>query len=119
MKNIFFAIFAVFIFAQCSEEEIVPQQAQAPAEESVEVAPEPTGSMTISGVFTSYEEIADCKTCTYIVPTDAAIVDGEKLGLEPGAVICLDKAKQYGDVDFVNLEGSEESPIRIGATRFQ
>jgi hypothetical protein len=119
MKNILFAAVTVFTFSQCTEEEIVPQQTETPAVEAVEVAPEATGSMTISGIFTSYEEIADCKTCTYVVPADVAIVDGKELDLKPGSVICLDKAKQYGDIDFVNLEGSEESPIRIGTTTFK
>src|SRR5690606_17649157 len=118
MKNILIAAFTVFALSQCTEEEVVPAQAPAPAEEAVEVAPA-TGSMTISGVYTSYEEIADCKTCTYVVPVDVAIVDGKELNLTPGSVICLDKAKQYGDVDFVNLEGSKESPIRIGTTTFK
>ncbi len=118
MKNILIAAFTVFALSQCTEEEVVPSQAPAPAEEAVEVAPA-TGSMTISGVYTSYEDIADCKTCTYVVPVDVAIVDGKELNLTPGSVICLDKAKQYGDVDFVNLEGSKESPIRIGTTTFK
>lgn len=118
MKNILFAAFTVFALSQCSEEEVVPAQAPVAAAEEVESAPA-TGSMTISGIYTSYEDIADCKTCTYVVPVDVAIVDGKELNLKPGSVICLDKAKQYGDVDFVNLEGSEQSPIRIGTTTFK
>lgn len=114
MKNILFAAFTVFTLSQCTEDEIVPQQAETPMAEEVEIAPAATGSMTISGVFTSYEDIEDCKTCTYIVPADLAVVDGKELGLEPGAVICLNKAIQYGDVDFINLEGTEQRPIKIG-----
>ena len=85
----------------------------------MEIAPAATGSMTISVVYTSYEDIQDCKTCTYVVPEDLAIVDGKELGLKPGSVICLNKAIQYGDIDFLNLEGTEENPIRIGNTTFK
>ena len=120
MKTFLFAAFTVFSLTQCTEEEIVPQDATTPAIETVAApAVEATGSMTISGVFTSYEEIGDCKTCTYVVPEGAATVDGKELNLKPGSVICLDKAIQYGDVDFVNLEGTEQSPIRIGTTTFK
>ncbi|HEY9490211.1 MAG TPA: hypothetical protein VIQ51_17865, partial [Chryseosolibacter sp.] len=77
---------------------------------------EATGSMTISGVYTSYEDVKDCTTCTFVVPSDMLIVDGKELGLKPGAIICLDKAVRYGDVEFVNLQGTEDKPITIGST---
>ena len=118
MKNLLLAVFALFIFSQCTEEEIAPDQAEATQTEAVSLPIEATGSMTISGVFTSYEDIKDCTTCTFVVPADLAVVDGKELGLKPGAVICLDKAIRYSDVDFVNLEGTEENPIRIGSTTF-
>ena len=114
MKKILFAAFTLFIFSQCAEEEIAPAQPAAATAEAPAVAVDPTGSMTISGIYTTYEAIEDCKTCTFVVPADMAIVDGKELDLKAGAVICLDKTIQYGDVDFVNLEGTEESPIRIG-----
>jgi hypothetical protein len=119
MKNILVAAFAVFSLAQCTEEEIVPAQTEVSAVEAVELPIQATGSMTISGIFTSYEDIEDCKTCTYVVPADIAVVDGKELNLKAGSVICLDKAIKYGDVDFVNLEGTEENPIRIGAAKFK
>ena len=118
MKKILVAAFAVFTLAQCTEEEIVPAQAEAGPVEAVELPAQATGSMTISGVFTTYEDVADCKTCTYVVPADVAVVDGKELDLKEGAIICLDKAIKYGDIDFVNLEGTEENPIRIGSTTF-
>lgn len=114
MKKIFFAASAFFIFSQCTEEEIVPNEAKAPAAEAAEVAQIATGSMTISGVYTVYEAIEDCSTCTFVVPADMAIVDGAELDLKEGAVICLDKAIAYGDVEFINLAGTENSPIKIG-----
>lgn len=118
MKNILVAAFAVFSLAQCTEEEIVPARAEVSAVEALQLPMQATGSMTITGVFTSYEDVEDCKTCTYVVPADVAIVDGKELNLKAGSVICLDKAIQYGNVDFVNLEGTEENPIRIGTTKF-
>jgi hypothetical protein len=116
MKKILFAASALFIFAQCTEEEIVPSQSVVAPVEDVAVPMEATGSMTISGIYTSYEDIKDCKTCTFVVPADLSVVDGNELGIKAGAVICLNKAIQYGDVDFVNLEGTESNPIRIGTT---
>lgn len=120
MKNILFALFTVLILAQCSEEDVVPQQqpVQAASEE-LPLTAEPTGSMTISGVFTTYGDVENCKTCTYVVPENLQVVDGKELNLKAGSVICLDKAKRYGDIDFVNLEGTEESPILIGSTIFK
>lgn len=118
MKNILVAAIAVFSLTQCTEEEIVPAQSEVSAAKTVDLPIQATGSMTISGVFTSYEDVEDCKTCTYVVPADRAIVDGKELNLKPGSVICLDQAVRYGDVDFVNLEGTEESPIIIGSAKF-
>lgn len=118
MKKFLIAAFAVFTLAQCTEEEIVPAQAEVGPVEAVELPAQATGSMTISGVFTTYEDVEDCKTCTYVVPADVAVVDGKELNLKAGSVICLDKVIQYGDIDFVNLEGTEENPIKIGSTQF-
>lgn len=119
IKNILFAAGTVFALSQCTEEEIVPQQANAPAAETVSLPAQATGSMTISGVFTSYEDIQDCKTCTYVVPADVTVVDGKELNLKAGSVICLDKAVKYGDVEFINLAGTESNPVRIGTTTFK
>lgn len=115
MKKLLIAACTIFIFSQCTEEEIVPTETQAASVESTPASAAPTGSMTISGVYTVYESVADCSTCTFVVPEDLGVVDGKELNLKPGSVICLDKAITYGDIDFVNLEGTEEHPIRIGA----
>lgn len=114
IKKIFFAAFALIIFSQCTEEEVVPARVETPAVENAALPAKATGSMTISGIFTSYDAIEDCSTCTFFVPAGTAVVDGKELDLKPGAVICLDKALEYGDVDFVNLEGTEDMPITIG-----
>ena len=114
MKKILIAACTVFFFSQCTEEEIVPNKPEAPVEAAATLPAKATGSMTISGVFTVYESIEDCSTCTFVVPADMAVVDGKELDLGPGSVICLDKTIEYGDVEFVNVEGTEERPVRIG-----
>ena len=119
IKTILFAAFTVFILAQCSEDEIAPQQPIEASAEELSVDEAASGSMTISGVYTSYEDVEDCKTCTFVVTEDLTLVDGQDLGLKPGAVICLDKAKRYGDIEFVNLEGTEQNPIKIGRAIFK
>lgn len=119
IKTILFAAFTVFILAQCSEDEIAPQQPIEASAEELSVDDAASGSMTISGVYTSYEDVEDCKTCTFVVTEDLTLVDGQDLGLKPGAVICLDKAKRYGDIEFVNLEGTEQNPIKIGRAIFK
>ncbi|MEX1238553.1 MAG: hypothetical protein WEB30_02520 [Cyclobacteriaceae bacterium] len=114
IKKILFAAFTLFIFSQCTEEEIVPARAEAPAVEMAALPAPAGGSMTISGIHTTYEPIKDCTTCTFVVPANMAVVDGKELDLKAGSVICLEKAIQYGDVDFINLEGTEDNPIKIG-----
>ncbi len=117
MKRILFAAFALVAFSQCTEEEIVPTQiTAAPVEEAASSAEAVAGSFTITGIFTKYESVADCKTCTFFVPADLTEIDGKELNLTAGSVICLDKAIKYGDLTFNNLEGTEQNPITIGAT---
>lgn len=113
MKKTLFAVCALVVFSQCTEEDIVPAQTDASAtEEALPV--DATGSFTISGIYTIYESIDDCSTCTFVVPAELTEIDGAKLDLKAGSVICLDKGIQYGDLTFTNLEGTEENPIKIG-----
>jgi hypothetical protein len=58
---------------------------------------------------------ANCAECTYVVPSSAytQTVDGAKLGLKPGAVICLRATNKYANIVFKNLIGSAYSPIVI------
>lgn len=117
MKRILFAAFALVAFSQCTEEEIVPTQPDAaPVEAAASSEEAGAGSFTITGIFTKYETVADCKTCTFFVPADLTVIDGKELNLRAGSVICLDKAIKYGDLTFDNLEGTEQNPITIGAT---
>jgi hypothetical protein len=79
---------------QCSDEDIL----QTPTEQ------DPTISATST----------DCG-CTYTVPpsTNSIFVDGNTLGLKPGAVICLKGGATYKNITFKNIRGSASAPITI------
>ena len=83
-----------FVFFQCSEEEIEP----------VSVAEDP-------GISAASTECG----CTYTVPvsTNTVTVDGNALGLKPGAVICLKGGATYKNIIFKNIRGSATAPITI------
>jgi len=53
--------------------------------------------------------------CTYVVPytTGTTTVDGAKLGLKPGAVVCIEGNKTWGNFIFKNIRGSSTAPITI------
>jgi hypothetical protein len=105
----------LFAFSQCTDErELLPEA--DPASEVTAVAAEQEDailSLTVDGIFTEFVSILDCKTCNYIVPQNASVVDGKKLGIKPGQAICLDSKFSYGNLELINLEGSEENPILI------
>jgi hypothetical protein len=58
---------------------------------------------------------SSCAECTYVVPSSAYTqsIDGLKLGLKAGAVICLSAANQYKNIVFKNLTGTVDNPILI------
>ena len=98
------AAIAVFsVFSKCSEDQIVP----APRA----VKPAGVADSTHQDLLKT-DAISDCH-CTYVVPADSTVVDGNLLGLKPGSVICLNSAFTYGSIDFRNLAGTEEQPIEI------
>ncbi|MEQ8470478.1 MAG: right-handed parallel beta-helix repeat-containing protein [Marinoscillum sp.] len=51
-----------------------------------------------------------CPSCDYTVVSN--VIDGQKLNLQPGAIICL-SAKVYDRLTFKNIIGTEEKPIII------
>lgn len=123
LKKVMLTATTVFGLMQCSEEEVLMTPAASPSasETPAATASDLTiSSMTISGVNTVFATAKDCKTCTYVVPEGTDLVDGKALGFEPGNVICLNAAFKYGsDIEFINMEGSEEKPIvitTVGAT---
>ena len=68
---------------------------------------------TTTTTTTSTSGAADCSACTYVVPSNATIVDGITLGLSPGSTICLSASNQYGAIIFRNLTGTASNPIVI------
>jgi hypothetical protein len=104
MKNLFKPLLKftaiLSLFLQCSTEEEILDERQI-AED-----------VTIAAATTSP---ADCSTCTYVVPsnTNTQVVDGLKLGLKPGSVICLSAANKYGNITFKNIVGTATAPIII------
>jgi hypothetical protein len=100
-SRLMLTVLALFLFFQCSEEDL---------------------SLTGDGTFTdvgisatSTTSPATCAECTYVVPSSAytITVDGAKLGLKPGAVICLSAANHYKNINFRNLVGTADQPITI------
>ena len=108
------AVLAIFVGASCSTQDDFVKPTAAPvaaveaAEETGEVA-----SLTVSGEYTEFADQSECSTCSYVVPEGATVVDGAKLGIKPGNVICLNKDFKYNAVEFVNVVGTAESPVII------
>ena len=89
------AIFTFFI--QCSDEQIQPVQKELTfVPDTVAIVPD-----------------MDCSDCTYVVPADSTIIDGNILGLKPGSIIGLNSAITYGSLEFRNIVGTKEQPIII------
>jgi hypothetical protein len=68
---------------------------------------------TTTPIATSTSTVTTCTECAYIVPATAYIVDGLKLGLQPGSIIGLDASFQYKNLLFRNIVGTIEKPIVI------
>jgi hypothetical protein len=81
------------LFTQCSEE---PE-------------PEPYRILELTA------SVASSCGCTYTVPysSGTVTVDGTKLGIKPGNVICLEGNKTWGNVIFKNIRGTATSPVTI------
>jgi hypothetical protein len=107
---------AFFAFTQCTTEEPKVEETQVTATETESVINDedkPVVSLTIDGVHTVLSSIEDCKTCDYVVPENATVVDGKELGIKPGQAICLSDKFHYGNLKLVNLEGTEQHPIVV------
>ncbi|HYF66829.1 MAG TPA: hypothetical protein VD884_01775 [Ohtaekwangia sp.] len=108
--------FTLFALTQCTEQEDIKPAAPA-VEETANVTPatgqEPALSLTIDGIHTVLSSTTDCKSCTYIVPENATVVDGKELGIKPGQAICLKENGLYGNLKLINLEGKADEPIII------
>lgn len=96
IKRMMLTLIAFLTLVQCSEDTLV--------------TPEPFEDVTISATSTT-----GCTECTYTVPSSAYTqsIDGTKLGLKPGAVICLKAGNTYKNIVFKNLVGTADNPIII------
>lgn len=110
---------ALFIFAQCNSEDpkVETTQAAADTETVVKDGEGPVVSLTIDGIHTVISSIEDCKTCDYVVPENATLVDGKEIGIKPGQAICLNENFHYGNLKLINLEGEANNPITIAYGR--
>jgi hypothetical protein len=94
-KKLSLTFFLSLLLFQCSDEEILsePTLANDPA--------------------TSIASVSICTSCTYTVPATANVVDGQKLGIKPGNVICLNAAYAYKNLLFRNIVGTADKPVII------
>jgi hypothetical protein len=120
LKKVMFTATAVLALMQCSEEDtlvnpVAPQATVANAStENISAS-----SLTVTGSNTAYTTLTDCKTCTYVVSANEEIIDGKAMGFKPGNIICLNKGVKYGNLEFVNLDGTPEKPILIATVKSQ
>jgi hypothetical protein len=113
VKNFLLAAVACLLLSNCKDQDMVAVSENAEQTKITVQGPNAL-SLTISGENTNFVGSVDCTTCTYVVPANAKVVDGKELGFKPGSVICLDAALQYGNIDFINLEGTTDKQITIG-----
>jgi hypothetical protein len=59
------------------------------------------------------EFIGSCRGCDYVIPAGTSLVDGSRLNLKPGSVICLSASIQYRELTFSNIVGTASKPITV------
>jgi hypothetical protein len=114
VKTSLFVAASLFFMASCQEDEFAEVVEDAKTSATAVEGESNVGSITIEGTNTVFSDNVACSTCTYVVADNIETIDGKELGLAPGSVICLDAAKKYGNLTFVNVDGTEEAPITIG-----
>lgn len=116
IKSAVFSLACLVFLASCQEDQLneVSEEATTAAMANVESNIE---SLTITGTNAVFADAIDCNTCAYVVPANEVTIDGKALGLKPGSVICLDAASKYGNLEFVNLDGTEKDPITVGVCK--
>jgi hypothetical protein len=110
-----FFVASVFFLASCQEDEFTEVAEDVATSATAVDGESNVASITIEGINTVFSDNVECSTCTYVVAEDIETIDGKELGLAPGSVICLDAAKKYGNLTFINVDGTEEAPITIGS----
>ncbi|MFZ6013621.1 MAG: hypothetical protein ACOYXT_25000 [Bacteroidota bacterium] len=101
---------------QCTDDELakpenqtaVPAEANSTSDESADVA-----SITLAGIHTVVSDSTACSSCTFIVPADARVIDGNEFEFQPGSVICITRENKHQKIEFVNIVGTPENPIII------
>ena len=114
VKTSLFVAASLFFMASCQEDEFTEVVEDAKTSATAVEGESNVASITIEGTNTVFSDNVACSTCTYVVADNIETIDGKELGLAPGSVICLDAAKKYGNLTFVNVDGTEEAPITIG-----
>jgi hypothetical protein len=114
VKTSLFVAGSLFFMASCQEDEFTEVAEDVTTSATAVNGESNVGSITIEGTNTVFSDNVTCSTCTYVVADDIETIDGKELGLAPGSVICLDAAKKYGNLTFINVDGTEEAPITIG-----
>ena len=112
LKKLFVIAAAVCSLASCQEDELT--NVSKTATEAAEQVESNVPSVTITGANTQFVESVDCNSCSFVVDAASTTIDGKELGLKAGSIICLKSGVKYQNIDFVNLEGTTESPIIIG-----
>ncbi len=118
IKTLVFSIVAGCLFTACQEDEfdsIAKDAANNKAEVS-QLSTSNVGSITIVGENTQIAGSVDCKTCTFVLDNKSETIDAAELGVKPGNIICLETGVTYGNLTFVNLQGTESDPIIIAHT---
>lgn len=109
-------VFFLFLaFTQCSDEErmtILPEGNPPVASDST--ATDSTAIEDPSTEPSVVESNMSCSSCTYVVPDDVSLIDGEKLGIKPGDVICFNGALSYTrNLTFERIVGTPENPVIV------
>jgi hypothetical protein len=114
IKRAMFTAAAIFALTQCSQDDdfINPATTKvSTTQTAADLQTVSVSSLTVSGTNTAFTTVSDCKSCTYIVAADEQLIDGKKF--KAGDIICLNKGIKYGNIEFVNIEGSTEKPVVI------
>jgi hypothetical protein len=93
------------IFSRCTNDQFF----------STETAVSETYPDPVALVTTSKASPASCSSCNYVVPDNVNTIDGSVLRFQPGWVVCLNAARNYGTqpLRFINVTGTAENPIYI------
>ncbi len=115
LRNVLMGCMVAFMMFSCTTEDEIFEEAAPAAPETVEVVEEAdVASVTLIGIYTEFSENVDCATCSYTVPANVKTVDGAELGIKPGNVVCIPAGRKAGEIEFINMVGTEQQPIIIG-----